>query len=122
MLTRRALASTGWSKTGSLEITTAANGRDALDQLGAAIDSGTLPDLVLLDINMPVMDGMTMLSRCREDPLLRLLSIVVVTTSSDRETHRQAMALGASAVHAKPSDAQGMRAIMASIMEMHELD
>lgn len=32
------------------------------------------------------------------------------------------MALGASAVHAKPSDAQGMRAIMASIMEMHELD
>lgn len=43
MLTRRALASTGWSKTGSLEITTAANGRDALDQLGAGDRFGNPP-------------------------------------------------------------------------------
>ena len=57
----------------------AENGRDALDQMATQ-----LPDLVLLDIMMPVMDGFETLEAMRADP--RLAKIPVVIISADGET------------------------------------
>lgn len=53
----------------------AANGRDALDLL----HSGVMPDLVLLDLMMPVMDGLSFLERVRAQPAWKDLRVVIYT-------------------------------------------
>ena len=55
-------------------VVTATDGREGLDK----IDSEK-PDLVLLDIKMPVMDGMTMLGLLRQDPMNKGLKVILLT-------------------------------------------
>src|SRR6266700_2482671 len=52
------------------------------------------PDLILLDVAMPPIDGLTFLSRLREMPNGRHLPVIVVTGLSDPLTHRRAQELG----------------------------
>lgn len=52
------------------------------------------PDLILLDIVMPKMDGMTMLHKLREDPLGKNLPVILLTNLSDTEDVYEAMANG----------------------------
>ena len=56
------------------EIQTAGNGQEALDILGRFS-----PDLVILDLMMPVMDGMAFLDAIRADPRYRHLPVIIVT-------------------------------------------
>ncbi len=56
------------------EIQTAGNGREALEMLGPFA-----PDLVILDLMMPVMDGMAFLDTIRADPRYRHLPVIIVT-------------------------------------------
>ncbi len=60
------------------------------------------PDLVLLDLRMPVMDGFDALAAIRADPSLRGLTVLVFSTSSDRVDVRRAYALGATSYLVKP--------------------
>jgi CheY-like chemotaxis protein len=57
------------------------NGRDTLDHLRVAKERSTLPDLVVLDINMPMMTGMEVLSIIKNEPGLKDLPVAVLTTS-----------------------------------------
>jgi CheY-like chemotaxis protein len=66
------------------------NGQQGLDLLGA-IDV----DLILLDLCMPVMDGIEMLRRLRRDSFTRRIPVIVFTALTDREPIDQARALGA---------------------------
>ncbi|NOG31717.1 response regulator [Halomonas sp. TBZ9] len=58
-------------------------------------DNAPLPDLILLDLNMPRMDGFTFLEHIKADPRLRLIPVVVLTTSSAQSDIRQSYAQGA---------------------------
>ena len=60
------------------------NGREALDYLEAAAKNNNLPCLLILDINMPVMDGKETLVKIKADQKLENLPIVVFTTSSSK--------------------------------------
>lgn len=62
------------------EVTTAANGRDALDRLDGAL----APDLVLLDLMMPVMNGWDFHARLRQHPSHASLPVIAVTAFDDR--------------------------------------
>jgi two-component system response regulator len=62
------------------------------------------PDLVLLDLNLPKLDGREVLARIRADPRLRELPIVVLTTSDSEQEHRAAST--ADAFMTKPVDFQ----------------
>jgi signal transduction histidine kinase/CheY-like chemotaxis protein len=77
-LMKRTLASAGWS------VCEAANGRDALALVGKS-----RPDLILLDLMMPEMDGFQFVEQLRDNPAWREIPVVVVTakelTSDDRE-------------------------------------
>lgn len=67
------------------EISVVKNGRDALDFLfkrGAFEDSAT-PDLILLDINMPIFNGHEVLHRIKADPGLKRTPVIMLTTSSN---------------------------------------
>ncbi|MBX7102286.1 MAG: response regulator [Myxococcaceae bacterium] len=63
-------------------------------------------DVVLTDINMPVLDGLKLISHIRADPERRALPIVVITTESADEDRARAMNLGASAYLVKPVQAK----------------
>jgi CheY-like chemotaxis protein len=58
------------------EVTVARDGRDALDRVRA---SGRRPDVILLDILMPVMDGLAFLAARSSEPLLARVPVIVMT-------------------------------------------
>lgn len=62
------------------------------------------PDLVLLDLNMPEVDGFTILKALRENSDTRFLSVIVLTSSNDSSTKLKALELGATDFLAKPVD------------------
>ena len=82
-------------------VATAANGRQGLERLAEA----PRPDLVLLDMMMPVMNGPAMLAAMAADP--DLAGIPVVVLSSLPEEAVRAPARGVAAVLRKPCTAQG---------------
>jgi CheY-like chemotaxis protein len=96
-------------------ITHAGNGRDGLNRLNAEPDGF---DLVLLDINMPVMDGLTMLGQVRADDRFSELPIVVLTTSREKDVLDEALRLGANAAASKASSFEAMRDIVQSIVDL----
>lgn len=66
-----------------IELRRARDGVEALDLLRAAVAEGTpLPELILLDLNMPRMTGFELLEQAKADPALRHLPVVVLSTSS----------------------------------------
>ncbi|HEV8292940.1 MAG TPA: response regulator [Tepidisphaeraceae bacterium] len=67
----------------------AGNGLEALDCLHSAI-----PDLVLLDVMMPEMDGMTLLQEMRDEPQYRELPVILLTALSDEARMKKARELG----------------------------
>jgi two-component system, chemotaxis family, chemotaxis protein CheY len=79
----------------------AADGVDALKKL--ATDGA--PDIVITDINMPVMDGLKLVQRIRADEKLRDVPIVIITTEGGAEDRSRALALGANAYITKPIQA-----------------
>jgi len=86
------------------ELITAYNGIEALDKLRG--NKGrppiTLPDVVLLDMNMPKMNGLEFLSALRADTSLKNLKVIVMTTSSERHERTATEKLGVSAYLIKP--------------------
>lgn len=80
------------------EVTEARNGRDGLERL-----HGTdIPDLVLLDWNMPEMNGFEMLQRVRRDPGLREMRVMMVTTETELAEMSRALGAGADEYVMKP--------------------
>ncbi len=62
------------------------------------------PDLILLDLNLPRMDGREVLAAVKEDPRLRQIPVVVLTTSEAEEDVLRSYALHANAYVTKPVD------------------
>jgi two-component system chemotaxis response regulator CheY len=75
------------------EVETADNGKTALDKL----NSGIRPNLIVTDINMPVMGGLELIGKVRATPGLKFIPILTLTTESDaakREVGKRAGATG----------------------------
>lgn len=75
----------------------AVDGADALNKLSA----GTF-DLILADINMPVMDGLKLIGLLRSDPKYKDIPIIIITTEGAEEDRKRAMKIGATAYLSKP--------------------
>ena len=76
----------------------AENGREALDHL----EAGRVPDLCLIDWNMPVMDGYTFVTRVRANNEWRNVTLMMVTTESEHNQIVKALAAGAHEYVIKP--------------------
>lgn len=83
----------------------ARNGKEALDLLQATADDPEHKiDLVLMDVMMPVMDGLTATQRIREDARLSDLPILVLTAKAMPDDQERCLAAGANDYMAKPID------------------
>ena len=78
-------------ETNGFSVAQAGDGQEALDVLA----SGPLPDVALVDWNMPVMDGLSFVSACRKDPRLRPVALMMMTTESEHGQIVKALAAGA---------------------------
>lgn len=86
-----------------MDIMTASDGQHALDQLEAALSRGEqLPDLILLDLNMPRLDGRGFLSRVRQREELKAIPVVVLTSSDAEQDIVKSYKLGANCYVNKP--------------------
>jgi two-component system chemotaxis response regulator CheY len=83
-----------------LTVVEANDGVDALRKL-----AGQPLDIIITDINMPIMDGLKLVRRVRSDEALKSIPIVIITTEGAEEDRQRALALGASAYITKPIQA-----------------
>jgi two-component system, response regulator len=87
----------------------ARDGVEALEYLSgqgrfAGRDTGVLPQLILLDLNMPRMDGLALLKSIRANETTRLLAVVILTTSEEIKDRVEGYRLGADGYLLKPLD------------------
>jgi two-component system response regulator len=96
LLTRRALKKNNVCN----DVVVARDGAEALDYLfvtgeHAGRDPNAMPQVVLLDLNLPKVDGLEVLGRIRSDERTRLLPVVILTSSQDQEDVVGGYGLGA---------------------------
>jgi signal transduction histidine kinase/ActR/RegA family two-component response regulator len=105
-----------WMTSGGHVTASAENGELALD-----IARRQTFDLIVMDVNMPVMDGLTATRRIREEPgPNRETPIVVLSASARHEDHEAGLAAGADAYLNKPIDFQALAQLMAHAGEGRE--
>jgi len=102
------------SRVKQLRVTEADDGVDGLRKLAA----GRF-DIILTDINMPIMDGLKLVKRVRTDPVHKDVPIVVITTESAEEDRQRALSLGANAYITKPIQAPQ---VIAKVKELLGID
>lgn len=72
--------------------------------IGLDLARAEAPDLIVLDVNMPRLDGRDVLDRLRSDPMLRDIPVVIITGRTDHLTRVALLEAGASDVFEKPFD------------------
>jgi adenylate cyclase len=98
------------------QVTTAVNGREALELLG-----GTPFDLLLLDIEMPEMNGYQVLEALHADPLLRRVPVIVLSASDDAPGVARCIEMGAEDYLPKPFDPVLLQARLTACLEKKRL-
>ena len=93
-------------------IITASNGREALDKV-----TNEPPDLILLDIMMPIMDGFAVLGELKTDPLLRHIPVIIISAMNDLESVVKGIKQGAEDYLPKPFEPTLLHARIAASLE-----
>jgi CheY-like chemotaxis protein len=76
-----------------------------------------LPDVVLTDIAMPGMDGLTLTRKLKADPRFRHLPVVALTASAMKGDEARVLEAGCDAYISKPLDARQLTALLARLLE-----
>ncbi|MDL2343365.1 response regulator [Deinococcus sp. MIMF12] len=95
------------------EVEVAASGAEAL----AALHGRPLPDLILLDLNMPQMDGLAVLDQIRGAPATCRIPVVILSTSGEERDVADCYAHGATAYVVKPMDFGQFRCALRTITD-----
>ena len=96
-----------------VDIVEAQDGMDGLRKL-----SSSRFDLALIDINMPVMDGLKLIHLIRDEESLKAMPIVVITTEGADEDRERAMALGADEYLTKPVQAGRVLSVVKGLLKI----
>lgn len=81
------------------QLITASNGREALDKIYSV-----QPDLVLLDLMMPILDGFAVLAQVKADPSVRDIPVIIISAASDSRSVVKGIKQGAEDYLTKPVD------------------
>jgi two-component system, chemotaxis family, chemotaxis protein CheY len=110
--TMRQLISFALKRIPGSTIVEANDGIDALKKL-----STQKFDVILTDINMPIMDGLKLVSMIRHDPGLKAIPIIIITTEGADEDRQRGLALGANAYIPKPIQTAELLRVVNQILE-----
>ena len=95
------------------ELTTATSGDDAL-----AVVAKTLPDIILLDVMMPGMDGYQVAATLKADPRTMHIPVVMLSALTDRNSMMHGLTAGAAAYLGKPVDAAELRLQVRNLLRL----
>jgi two-component system chemotaxis response regulator CheY len=109
--TMRQLISFALKRIPGSKIVEANDGIDALKKLSAQKF-----DVILTDINMPIMDGLKLVSMVRNDPSHKNIPIIIITTEGAEEDRKRGLALGANAYIAKPIQTADLLTVVNEIL------
>jgi two-component system chemotaxis response regulator CheY len=109
--TMRQLISFALKRIPGCKIVEANDGIDALKKL-----SSQKFDIILTDINMPIMDGLKLVSMVRNDPVHKTIPIIIITTEGAEEDRKRGMALGANAYIPKPIQTANLLGVVNGIL------
>jgi two-component system chemotaxis response regulator CheY len=93
------------------QVTRANNGKEALGQL-----NGARFDLIITDLNMPVMDGITFIKNVRGLSTFKFTPVLMLTTEGSDERKQQGRAAGATGWLTKPFDPEKLIAIVKKVL------
>jgi two-component system chemotaxis response regulator CheY len=110
--TMRQLISFAMKRIPNAVVIEATDGVDALKKLSSDIKI----DLILADINMPVMDGLKLVSLVRGNPSFKDIPIIMVTTEGAEEDRKRAIAIGANAYLPKPIQTQELLKLVTTFL------
>jgi CheY-like chemotaxis protein len=96
------------------ELTVSKNGKDILKKLTDG--DADLPDLMFLDVNMPVMNGLDCLKNLKELPLLKNIPVIILTTSAAQLTIEVAYRLGARLFVEKPTNMEHLVKMLGTVL------
>lgn len=96
----------------------ASNGQIALERLGVEplVPNTQLPDLIVLDIMMPIMDGFALNNRLQKEPRMKAIPILVLTAKGQKMRDLFEMAPNVAAYVQKPFDPKMLRELIAGIL------
>jgi len=94
------------------EVITATNGKEALQ-----IAETEKPDLILLDTNMPILNGHETLERLRKQPTIKDIPVIMVTALCEKDDIAKASSFGIEDYVTKPVDFTGLLAKISSILK-----
>ncbi|MEZ0323815.1 MAG: response regulator [Hydrogenothermaceae bacterium] len=112
MATMRKIIKSLLAQLGYTDVEEAENGKDALYKL-----KQNKYDLVLLDWNMPEMDGITLLQEIRKDPELKNIPVIMVTAEAKKENVLLAIQSGANNYIVKPFTAETLKEKMDKVWQ-----
>jgi CheY-like chemotaxis protein len=92
------------------------NGRDIMDYLSVISSPDMLPDALILDLNMPFVDGLTILRKINSSELLRTMPVYILTTSTSPEHREQCCSAGCADYFIKPAKMEGLKKIVQKIL------
>lgn len=95
------------------------NGEEALTFLEKAGNhGGSLPDLIILDQNMPKRNGLQTLQELKANRSYKNIPVLVYSTYADENLKKQSTALGAALVHPKPFTSEGYHQMMDNFLSV----
>lgn len=97
-------------KNAGYDVVEAGDGQQALGVLGT-----NKVDLVITDLNMPVMDGLTLIKRLRATPAHRTLPILMLTTESDEKKKSEGRTAGATGWIVKPFNPEKLISVVQKV-------
>ena len=74
------------------------------------------PDIILMDLNLPVMDGLEATRRIRSNPEMKEAVVVAVTAHSDHDQRTRALAAGCNAFVTKPIDFEWLNELLTNLL------
>ncbi|HEY9257038.1 response regulator [Chitinophaga sp.] len=94
----------------------AGNGQDALDQLTTAVCT---PDLIFLDMNMPLMNGLTFLQKIKASATLKHIPVIIYSTSDEPHEISMARSMGAVDFVTKPTKFEELCQLLREKLALH---
>jgi two-component system chemotaxis response regulator CheY len=94
------------------QVVDAGNGKEAVGK----VNGGAKPDLVVTDLNMPEMDGITLIKEIRKMPALKFTPILMLTTEASDDKKKAGQAAGGAGWIVKPFNPEQMMAVIKKVL------